>query len=77
MIAILDCQLPVSSGRFDQSADELLDPDNIGVAAEISLVSFAGRDTRYYPTISGYCRYRGFATHVDVAQYSHNSSRFD
>jgi len=37
VVAILDSRHPVSSGRFGQSTDELLYPDNMEVAVEISL----------------------------------------
>jgi len=39
VVAILDSRLPVSFGRFGQSSDELLYPDDMGVAVEILLVS--------------------------------------
>jgi len=39
VVAILDSRLPVSSNRFGQSADALLDPDNIETTVEILLVS--------------------------------------
>jgi len=50
VLAIFDSRLPASD-RFGQSTDELLDPDNMEVAVDISLVSCI--KTRYFKHISG------------------------
>jgi len=51
MVAIWDSRLPVSLGRLDQSAGELLNPGIIGVAVEISLVT--SQETRSFKPFSG------------------------
>jgi len=39
VVTILDSRRAFSSGRFSRSADELLDPNTMGVAVKMSLVS--------------------------------------
>jgi hypothetical protein len=72
MAAIFDVQVTPTSESIYSSPTVLVDPENVGVAAEISLLSHTQAeiyDNAYVLPVNG--GHLGFTSLLDVGEYSH------